>query len=271
MDKNFKQCLLGVYDAFKEIIQSKFNLIRSSVIGSIIGAIPGTGSAIAATLSYQLTKKIEKSNNNERFSSQGIISPEAANSSMSGGALIPMLTLGIPGDPVTAVMLGALTIHGLEPGPLMISSFPEAYYGLLGSFAVSVLFLIILTLIGIPFFLKAIRVKTKYLMPIIFVLCIIGSFALRNSMLDVWIMIIFGVIAFYMNRNGYPILPMILALILGKILEEQFRMSLIISLGDPFIFFKKPISLTLLIILGCFLSYIFVKFIKNIITQNKNV
>ena len=189
---------------------------------------------------------------------------------MSGGALIPMLTLGIPGDPVTAVMLGALTIHGLEPGPLMISSFPEAYYGLLGSFAVSVLFLIILTLIGIPFFLKAIRVKTKYLMPIIFVLCIIGSFALRNSMLDVWIMIIFGVIAFYMNRNGYPILPMILALILGKILEEQFRMSLIISLGDPFIFFKKPISLTLLIILGCFLSYIFVKFIKNIVTQ-KNV
>ena len=106
-------------------------------------------------------------------------------------------------------------------------------------------------------------------MPIIFVLCIIGSFALRNSMLDVWIMIIFGVIAFYMNRNGYPILPMILALILGKILEEQFRMSLIISLGDPFIFFKKPISLTLLIILGCFLSYIFVKFIKNIITQRK--
>ena len=271
LDKNFKQCLVGVYDAFKEIIQSKFNVIRSSVIGSIIGAIPGTGSAIAATLSYQLTKKIEKSDDNDRFSSQGIISPEAANSSMSGGALIPMLTLGIPGDPVTAVMLGALTIHGLEPGPLMISSFPEAYYGLLGSFAVSVLFLIILTLIGIPFFLKAIRVKTKYLMPIIFVLCIIGSFALRNSMLDVWIMIIFGVIAFYMNRNGYPILPMILALILGKILEEQFRMSLIISLGDPFIFFKKPISLTLLIILGCFLSYIFVKFIRNIITQRKNV
>ena len=131
------------------------------MIGSIIGAIPGTGSAIAATLSYQLTKKIEKSDDNDRFSSQGIISPEAANSSMSGGALIPMLTLGIPGDPVTAVMLGALTIHGLEPGPLMISSFPEAYYGLLGSFAVSVFFLVILTLIGIPFFLKAIRVKSS--------------------------------------------------------------------------------------------------------------
>ena len=172
LDKIFKQCLVGVFDAFKEIIQSKFNVIRSSVIGSIIGAIPGTGSAIAATLSYQLTKKLKNLMTMIVSSSQGIISPEAANSSMSGGALIPMLTLGIPGDPVTAVMLGALTIHGLEPGPLMISSFPEAYYGLLGSFAVSVLFLIILTLIGIPFFLKAIRVKTKYLMPIIFVLCI---------------------------------------------------------------------------------------------------
>ena len=108
-------------------------------------------------------------------------------------------------------------------------------------------------------------------MPVIFVLCIIGSFALRNSMFDVWIMIIFGVIAFYMRRNGYPILPLILALILGKILEEQFRMSLIISLGDPLIFFKKPISLTLLIILGCFLSYIFAKFVKNLMKEKKNV
>ena len=269
IDKNFFQCIKGVTNALKEIKNSKLNVIRSSVIGSIIGAIPGTGSAIAATLSYQLTKKIEKTDNKNRMSYQGIISPEAANSAMSGGALIPMLTLGIPGDPVTAVMLGALTIHGLEPGPMMLLSYPEAYYGLLGSFAISIFFLAILSFFGIPIFLKALRIKTKYLMPVIFILCIIGSFALRNSMLDVWIMIIFGVIAFYMNRHNYPILPMILALILGKILEEQFRMSLIISLGDPFIFFKKPISLTLLLILGSFLTVIFVKFIKNNLNRKK--
>ena len=269
IDKNFFQCINGVTNALKEIKNSKLNVIRSSVIGSVIGAIPGTGSAIAATLSYQLTKKIEKSDDKKRMSTQGIISPEAANSAMSGGALIPMLTLGIPGDPVTAVMLGALTIHGLEPGPMMLVSFPEAYYGLLGSFAISIFFLAILSFFGIPIFLKALRIKTKYLMPVIFALCIIGSFALRNSMLDVWIMIIFGVIAFYMNRHNYPILPMILALILGKILEEQFRMSLIISLGDPFIFFKKPISLTLLLILGSFLTVIFVKFIKNNLNRKR--
>ena len=268
IDRNFSECIKGVISALNQIKNSKFNIIRSSVIGSIIGAIPGTGSAIAATLSYQLTKKIERKDN-ERMNFQGIISPEAANSAMSGGALIPMLTLGIPGDPVTAVMLGALTIHGLEPGPMMLLSFPEAYYGLLGSFAISILFLAILSFFGIPIFLKALRIKTNYIMPVIFVLCIIGSFALRNAMLDVWIMLIFGVIAFYMNRHNYPILPMILALILGKILEEQFRMSLIISLGDPFIFFKKPISLTLLLILGSFLTVIFVKFIKNNLNRKK--
>ena len=268
IDRNFSECIKGVISALNQIKNSKFNIIRSSVIGSIIGAIPGTGSAIAATLSYQLTKKIERKDN-ERMNFQGIISPEAANSAMSGGALIPMLTLGIPGDPVTAVMLGALTIHGLEPGPMMLLSFPEAYYGLLGSFAISILFLAILSFFGIPIFLKALRIKTNYIMPVIFVLCIIGSFALRNAMLDVWIMLIFGVIAFYLNRHNYPILPMILALILGKILEEQFRMSLIISLGDPFIFFKKPISLTLLLILGSFLTVIFVKFIKNNLNRKK--
>ena len=122
---------------------------------------------------------------------------------------------------------------------------------------------------GVPFFLKAVKVKSKYLMPVIFVLCIVGSFALRNSMFDVWTMLIFGIVAFYMNKHNYPILPMVLALILGKILEEQFRMSLIISLGDPFIFFKKPISLILLLFLGSFLTVIFVKFIKNNLSRKK--
>jgi putative tricarboxylic transport membrane protein len=268
INKNFFECLGGVIAALKELKNSKFNLISSSIVGAIIGAIPGTGSAIAATLSYQLTKKIHK-DKEAKLMTQGIIAPEAANSAMSGGALIPMLTLGIPGDPVTAVMLGALTIHGLEPGPLMISTFPEAYYGLLGSFAISIFFLIILSFVGVPFFLKAVKVKSKYLMPVIFVLCIVGSFALRNSMFDVWTMLIFGIVAFYMNKHNYPILPMVLALILGKILEEQFRMSLIISLGDPFIFFKKPISLILLLFLGSFLTVIFVKFIKNNLSRKK--
>lgn len=268
INKNFFDCLSGIMAALKELKNAKFTLMSSSVLGAIIGAIPGTGSAIAASLSYQLTKKIYQ-DKEDKLATHGVISPEAANSAMSGGALIPMLTLGIPGDPVTAVMLGALLIHGLTPGPLMILTVPEAYYGLLGSFTISIFFLIIIALVGIPFFLKAMKVKSIYLMPVIFVLCIVGSFALKNSMFDVWIMLIFGVIGYYMNKHNYPILPMILALILGKILEEQFRMSLIISLGDPFIFFKKPISLILLLFLGSFLTVISVKFLKNSLGRKK--
>ncbi|MDP7195291.1 MAG: tripartite tricarboxylate transporter permease [SAR202 cluster bacterium] len=262
--KSFIESLLGIKKALFFLKNSKLNLLRSSLIGTIIGAIPGTGSAIAASISYQFEKKVSKNKNQfGKGAPDGIISPESANSSMTGGALIPMLTLGIPGDPVTAVMLGALMIHGIEPGPLMISTFANEYYGLLGSYGISLIFLLLTTLLGIPIFLKVIKFPIKYLMPTILILCIIGSFALRNSILDIWIMLIFGVFAFYLKRYKFPILPIILAIILGGILEEQFRMSLIISLGDPLIFFKKPISLFLICILILFLIYNFFKYYKN--------
>ena len=229
------------------------------MIGTIIGAIPGTGSAIAATLGYQTAERSSKDRSVEFGDGhpEGISAPEAANSALTGGALIPMLILGIPGDPVTAVMLGALIIQGLTPGPLLFQDSPEVVYGLFGSYGVALVVLLIVAIFCIPLFVRAVRIPTRILMPTIILLCVIGSFALKNSILDVWIMLFFGVLAFYLQKWGYPILPMLLALILGSILEEQFRMSLIIGLGDPFIFFKKPISLTFIALIAVYLSWTF--------------
>lgn len=249
--------LLGVRQAVASLKQLWPCVFRSSVIGTTIGAIPGTGSAIAAILSYQYTERLSKNRDIEfgKGHPEGIAAPEAANSAMTGGALIPMLILGIPGDPVTAVMLGALLIQGLTPGYTLFNDSAEIVYGLFASFGISLVLLTLVGLLGVPFFVKVIRMPARILMPTIVLLCIIGSYALQNSVLDVWVMLAAGVLAYYMRRWNYPVLPLLLALILGKIFETQFRMSLIIALGDPLIYFKKPISLAFILLFAAFLIW----------------
>ena len=253
------QPFVGIREAFGKLRSLASCILRSSVIGTVIGAIPGTGSAIAATLGYQYAERFSRDRETAFGDGhpEGISAPEAANSALTGGALIPMLILGIPGDPVTAVMLGALIIQGLTPGPLLFQSSPEVVYGLFGSYGIALLVLFVVALVGIPLFVRAVRIPVRILMPAIVLLCVIGSYALKNSILDVWVMLFFGVLAYYMQKWKYPILPMLLALILGAILEEQFRMSLIIGLGDPLIFFKKPISLIFIVLIVAYLSWTF--------------
>ena len=249
--------LLGVRQAVASLKQLWPCIFRSSAIGTTIGAVPGTGSAIAAILSYQYAERLSKNRDIEfgKGNPEGIAAPEAANSAMTGGALIPMLILGIPGDPVTAVMLGALLIQGLTPGYTLFSDSAEIVYGLFASFGISLVLLTLIGLLGVPLFVKVIRIPARVLMPTIVLLCIIGSYALQNSVLDVWVMLAAGVLAYYMRRWDYPVLPLLLALILGKIFETQFRMSLIIALGDPLIFFKKPISMVFVLLLVAFLVW----------------
>jgi putative tricarboxylic transport membrane protein len=232
-------------------------LLKSSAIGMIVGAIPGTGSAVAAILSYQYAERSSKVGEVPfgKGNPAGIIAPEAANSAMTGGALIPMLILGIPGDPVTAVMLGALMIQGLTPGFVLFRDSAEIVYGLFASFGISLVLLAAIGFLGVPLFVKAIRIPPRILMPSIVLLCVIGSYALENSVLDVWVMLSAGVLAFFMRRWNYPILPLLLALILGTIFESQFRMSLIIALGDPLIFLKKPISLVFVSLFVVFIAW----------------
>lgn len=162
--------------------------------------------------------------------------------------MIPMLTLGIPGDPITAILLGALMIQGLTPGPLLFENNAQFVYSVFWAFCVANIMTLILTFLTIKVWVRVHQVPAKILLPIITILCIIGSFALRNTFFDTGVMLFFGILGYFMNKYSFPIVPMLLAIILGPALEEHLRMSLIISQGSYAIFFTKPICLSFIII-----------------------
>ncbi len=227
---------------------SDLKLIRLPVsigapIGSFLGILPGAGGPIAAFISYDYTKKLSKKP--EEFgtgSPQGIAAPESANNAVTGGALIPMMTLGIPGDPVTAILIGALLIHGLAPGPLLFVENGEFAYGLIFSFFWANIFNIIIALIGLRYLVKVLVIPRTFLMPTIAILCVIGSYALRNNFFDVYVMFGFGLLGLAMRWLDMPIVPLLLAMVLGRQLEEHLRVSLIASKNDVSIFFTSPFS-----------------------------
>jgi putative tricarboxylic transport membrane protein len=249
MSLSIKSNLLHFIKVLKKIPKILPTILKSSLVGTGIGSIPGTGSAIAAVIGYELAKKSSKKP--EEFgkgSIEGISAPEAANTSMCGGALIPMLTLGIPGDPVTAVMLGALMIQGLNPGPLLFTENIDLVYTFFGSYFVAIPLTLLFTVLAIPIFIRVIRIPSKILMPIILLLSIVGAFALQRNIVDIWIMFVFGCLAFIMNKYKFPTLPLLLGIILGGPLERNFRMSLLLSEGSFLTFIQRPISLILILL-----------------------
>ena len=222
-------------------------MMIGSPIGSFLGILPGAGGPIAAFISYDYTKKFSKTP--EEFgegSPQGVAAPEAANNAVTGGALIPMMTLGIPGDPVTAILIGALLIHGLAPGPLLFVENGEFAYGIIFSFFWANIFNIIIALIGLRYLVKVLTIPKTLLMPTIAILCVIGSYALRNNFFDVYVMFGFGLLGIIMRWLDMPIVPLLLAMVLGRQLEEHLRVSLISSQNDITIFFTSPFSLLFL-------------------------
>ncbi len=226
----------------------KYQLL-GAVVGTGIGAIPGAGGPIAVFLSYDYAKRISK--HPEEFGSgipEGVAAPEAANNGVSGGAMIPMLTLGIPGDPITAILLGALMIQGLTPGPLLFQQNGDFVYSVFWAFLVANVLTLIITLLTVKVWVRILQVPKRILLPVITVLCFVGAYALRNSLWDVATMVIFGVLGFFMKKYNFPVVPMLLAIVLGPALEEHLRMSLIIGNGDPSIFVRHPISLAFLLI-----------------------
>jgi putative tricarboxylic transport membrane protein len=234
-------------------IRNLFKLLKSMLIGSLvgtgIGAIPGAGGPIAVFLSYDYSRKAsKKAAGYGKGEPEGVAAPEAANNAVAGGALIPMLTLGIPGDPVTAILLGALLIHGLIPGPLLFQQAPQFVYSVFWAYLVANFMNLILTFSTIKLWVKVLKVPERVLLPIILILCVVGTFALHNTFFDAGIMFGFGLLGYFMKKYGFPIVPMLLAIILGPKLEEHLRMSLIISQGDYTIFLTHPISLTFIII-----------------------
>jgi len=224
-------------------------VLRGSTLGAIIGAIPAAGSAIAVAVSYAQEQRLSK--RSDEFGTgvpEGLAGPEAANNACVGGALVPMMTLGIPGDTMTAVLMGALLIHGLRPGPLLFAERPDFVAGVY----VALLFALILTFVFgfflIRFFVRLMRTPSHILLVMIALLCVVGSFAIRNNVVDVYVMISFGVIGYVMNRLEIPVAPLAFGLILGPILEENLRRSLIISDGSWLVFVERPIALTMLLL-----------------------
>ncbi|WP_255679587.1 tripartite tricarboxylate transporter permease [Brevibacillus humidisoli] len=234
------------WSEFKQLIGT---ILRSSGIGTFIGMIPGAGGDISAFVAYNEAKRFSR--NPEVFGEgalQGVAAPEASNNATTGGAMIPLLTLGIPGDAVTAVLLGAFMIQGLQPGPLLFQNNADVVYSLFIGMILANLLIIVFGLIGIRFFVKVLSVPKEYLTPIILVLCLIGAYALNNNVFDVWVMLGSGMIGYVMQRYGFPVSPIILALILGPMAESNLRRALVMSEGSYAIFFARPISLALLIL-----------------------
>ncbi len=239
----------NILPRLKEIRACLKTIFKSAVMGTFIGSIPGTGCDIAAFVAYGEAKRTSK--HPEKFGTgilEGVAAPEAGNNGATGGAMIPMLTLGIPGDAVTAVLLGALTIHGLQPGPLLFRDHLDVIYPIFAGMILAQFILLAVGLSGARIFARMINVDRKILTPIIFFLCVVGSYAMRFSFFDVGLSLIIGVIAYFMEYYGYTASPILLALILGPMAEQNLRRSLIISHGDPLIFFTRPICAAFLII-----------------------
>ncbi len=228
---------------------------RSSILGFFIGVLPGAGATIASFLSYAVEKKLSK--HPERFGTgviQGVAAPEGANNAAAGGAMVPLLTLGIPGSGTTAILLGALLIHGLRPGPLLFKSNPDFVWGVIASMYIGNVMLLVLNLPLVGIWASMLRIPYKILMPLIVTISAVGVFATDNNIFDMWVMFAFGVIGYLMRKLEFPAAPAVLGLVLGPLVERSLRQSLTISHGDLSIFFTRPISavLTILALLSLF-------------------
>lgn len=224
-------------------------IFLSSVIGTVIGAIPGTGGDIASWVGYNEAKRWSK--HPEKFGEgapEGIAAPEAANNAISGGALIPLLTLGIPGDAGTAVMLSAMMMQGVVPGPMLFTEQTSTVYTIIVGLFFANVCMCLLGYGAIRGFAKIGGVSNTYLTPIVFVFCVVGTYALNNNILDIFMMMIFGAIAYVLIKCDFPMPPIILGLILGNLAEKNLQRALIISNGSISVFFTRPISLVLIVI-----------------------
>ena len=245
----YREKISGVLPKIKDLFKLIKSMLLGSLIGTGIGAIPGAGGPIAVFLSYDYARKVSK--NSENFGKgepEGVAAPESSNNAVAGGALIPMLTLGIPGDPITAILLGALMIQGLVPGPLLFQQSAQFVYSVFWAFLVANIMNLCLTFMTIKLWVRVLKVPQRVLLPIIVILCIVGTYALRNTFFDTAIMFVFGLMGYFMKKYGFPVVPMLLAIILGPNLEQHLRMSLIISQGDYAIFLKHPISLVFILV-----------------------
>ncbi len=248
----------------KEFTGQIWNFLRSSVIGLFIGILPGIGAGTSNILAYTVAKN--QSKYPEKFGTgilDGVVASESANNSTIGGAMIPLLTLGIPGDTSTAMMLGGLAIHGLVPGPMVFKNFGPFLYAIFIVMILCSFAMVFLEFFALRYFIKVLMVPKNYLLPIIIALCIVGAYGLNNRVFDVGAILLFGIIGLVLNKLNFPLPPMILGFILGVTMEKNFRLALIASKGNYMSFFTRPISGTILIFTFLFIIYSFYRINKR--------
>lgn len=248
-----KTTIKGLLPTVKDWSDSIFSIIRGTLIGFCLGILPGGGASLSTYVSYALEKRVSKFP--EKFGTgaiEGVAAPEAANNAASSGAFIPLMTLGIPSNPVMAMLFAGLLVHNITPGPLMLQEHADVFWGLIASMYVGNVMLIVLNLPLIGMWVQVTRIPFRFLYPLIILFCIIGVYSIDNSVLDLRLMLIFGVIGYLMRKCGYEAPPLILAYVLGPGMEQAMRQSLIMSAGDFTIFFSRPISAACLM-LGLFL------------------
>jgi putative tricarboxylic transport membrane protein len=231
----------------REWRESAMPIARGTVLGFLIGLTPGSAHIISSFLSYGVERRLSK--HPEEFGKgavAGVAGPESANNSASTGAFVPMLALGIPTSPITAVLIGALMLHGISVGPTLVNDHPDVFWGFVASMYVGNLMLLALNLPLVSVFVTVLRIPYAYLYPLIIMFCIIGVYEVNNSVVDVWIMLIMGVLGYWLRKFNFDPAPLVLGLVISPILEQSLRQSLIMSNGDYLIFVQRPISLGLL-------------------------
>ena len=244
--------------------EARWAMVRGSVIGFFVGLLPGGGAVIGSLISYAVEKRVSK--HPEKFGQgviEGVAAPESANNSAATGSFIPLLTLGIPGNATIAMIFAALMIHGVTPGPLLITEKPEIFWGVVASMYIGngVLLLLNLPLVGI--WVQVLRVPYFILAPFVVLLCIVGVYSTRTNVFDIWVMIVFGVMGYIFRKLAFEPGPLLLAFVLGTISERAFRQSLLMSKGSPLIFFQRPVSaalmIVLLVLIGMQIAFLFRK------------
>jgi TctA family transporter len=236
--------LLPTKEQWKRMIAP---ILRGTIIGSAVGILPGSGSILGSFAAYSIEKKISK--NSAQFGKgaiEGVAAPESANNAGAQTSFIPMLTLGIPSNPVMALMVGAMIIQGIQPGPSVIVEQPQLFWGIIASMWIGNFMLLVLNLPLIGLWVKMITIPYQLLYPAILVFCGIGVFSLNNREFDIYLMALFGVLGYVFSKLGCEPAPMLLAFILGPMMEEYLRRAMLISRGNPWVFVQRPISATLL-------------------------
>ena len=243
--------LRGLLPTRQEWLASRWAILRGTLIGFFIGILPGAGVVVTTFFSYWLEKRISKYP--EKFGTgviEGVASPETANNAAVSGSMLSLLALGIPSSPTMAVLLGAFIIQGIQPGPFFISEHPSLFWGVIASMYVGNLMLVALNLPLIGIWVKILKIPYRQLFPLIILFCLIGVYTLNNSISEIFIMILFGFIGYILRKMEYSLAPFVLAMVLGPMMETSFRQSMAISQGSLAIFFQRPFSAVLMVLVG---------------------